>query len=150
MWVFGYGSLMWDRWEVKHGCTRRVQAELFGYRRTFNKASIKNWGTKATPCPTLNLEKIASGICCGTAFEFPDDHAEQIRACLSQREGIGFVLTKLSIRLDGGNYAEALVPLYEGANIIRNDTPDRIARMVLDARGGVHGSGEDYDAWHRQ
>lgn len=39
MWVFGYGSLMWDGWEQEFGCLRRCVAVLKGYRRTFNKAS---------------------------------------------------------------------------------------------------------------
>jgi len=28
LWIFGYGSLMWDGWENAHGCTRRVVADL--------------------------------------------------------------------------------------------------------------------------
>jgi cation transport protein ChaC len=42
MWVFGYGSLIWDGWENSYGCLRKCVAVLNGYRRTFNKASTKN------------------------------------------------------------------------------------------------------------
>lgn len=70
MWVFGYGSLMGDKWEDKFGCARRCIAVLRGYRRTFNKASTKNWGTKETPCPTLNLEKADDGECTGIGLNF--------------------------------------------------------------------------------
>ena len=73
MWVFGYGSLMWDGWEKGFGCLRRSVVTLQGYGRTFNKASMKNRGTKHAPCPTLNLEKIEVGTCKGMAFEFPHD-----------------------------------------------------------------------------
>jgi cation transport protein ChaC len=45
MWVFAYGSLMSDGWENEWGCLRRCRAELGGYRRAFNKASVRNWGT---------------------------------------------------------------------------------------------------------
>jgi cation transport regulator ChaC len=43
MWIFGYGSLMVDGLEVKHGCVERVWADLPGYVRTFNKKSVVNW-----------------------------------------------------------------------------------------------------------
>jgi len=65
MWIFGYGSLMGDGWEEAFGCLRRTIAVLDGYRRTFNKASTKNWGSKEAPCPTLGLEEIEGGVCKG-------------------------------------------------------------------------------------
>lgn len=72
MWIFGYGSLMWDNWESSYGCSRKCIALLKGYRRTFNKASTQNRGTRKAPCPTLNLENDATGTCKGIAFELPD------------------------------------------------------------------------------
>jgi hypothetical protein len=33
MWIFGYGSLMFDGWESGYGCVRREWASLSGYRR---------------------------------------------------------------------------------------------------------------------
>ena len=49
MWVFGYGSLITDGWEVRHNCLGRHIADLAGYCRVFNKASVRNWGTKTAP-----------------------------------------------------------------------------------------------------
>ena len=72
MWVFGYGSLMADEWEERYACVRRTIATLRGFRRTFTKASTKNWGSKEVPCPTLNLEKVENAECWGVAFHFPD------------------------------------------------------------------------------
>ena len=69
MWVFGYGSLMWDGWQTQHGCTRQMLADLPGYSRAFNKASVRNWGSTQNPCPTLSLTE--GGNCRGMAFEFP-------------------------------------------------------------------------------
>ena len=37
MWIFGYGSLMWDGWESEFVCQERAMATLSGYRRAFNK-----------------------------------------------------------------------------------------------------------------
>jgi len=135
MWVFGYGSLMWDGWESTWGCVRRVQAKVPGYCRMFNKASIRNWGTKTCPCPTLNLVKSDSTHCRGVAFEFPDDRKQEILSYLTEREGRDFVLRKLPAQLDGGDEIEAIVPIYEGKNLIRADSVDKIAKMVLQANG---------------
>ena len=55
MWVFTYGSLMFEGWERAGGYAVRTKAELQGYSRVFNKASLRNWGTRQFPCPTLNL-----------------------------------------------------------------------------------------------
>jgi cation transport protein ChaC len=136
MWVFGYGSLMWDGWEAMQGCIRRAQAELPGYRRAFNKASIRNWGSKKCPCPTLNLVKSDSTSCRGTAFEFADDREQEITACLIEREGKDFALRELPVQLDGGDRVTAIVPLYEGKNLICDASVDELSEMVRQAKGG--------------
>jgi hypothetical protein len=89
MWVFGYGSLMWDNWETAHGCLRHVVAVLPGLRRTFNKASVDHWGTKDKPCPTLNLAAEPSASCKGVAFEFPEEKRGEVLDYLTQREASG-------------------------------------------------------------
>ena len=71
MWVFGFGSLMTDGWEKGFDCIQRVTADLKGYRRAFNKASVANWGTRDCPCPTLNLVSEADAHCLGLRSSFP-------------------------------------------------------------------------------
>jgi cation transport protein ChaC len=143
MWVFGYGSLMWDGWEARLSCTRRAVANLPGYRRAFNKLSVSNWGTKADPCPTLNLIESTDDTCRGIAFEFPAERAEQIRAYLAAREGRGFFLHSLGIYLDSGSRVEATVSLYEGKNVLVATDTNRIVRMIARAKG-TKGSGAEY------
>jgi len=134
MWVFGYGSLMWDGWEARLGCLLSVRAELPGYARTFNKASVRNWGSKAAPGPTLNLKRAATS-CVGMAFDFPDDQASEVRAYLTKREGRDFALRTTLVKLDGGEEVDALVPFYEGENLVQLARTEEIAALVKRARG---------------
>lgn len=78
MWVFGFGSLLWDGWEKELGCLSKSKAELKGYLRKFNKASVKNWGTRENPGPTLNIEQDEDAACPGLAFEFPETDKSKI------------------------------------------------------------------------
>lgn len=135
MWVFGYGSLMWDGWETKHSCTRRVVADLPGFCRRFNKASVQNWGTHAAPGPTLNLSKTTTGICRGIAFEFPDTQKAEILSYLKMREGKAFPLHEMLVRVVGQSEVSAFVPLYNGKNVIEGKTVEEMAEMVLAASG---------------
>jgi glutathione-specific gamma-glutamylcyclotransferase len=54
MWIFAYGSLMFDGWEAACGCIDRKWADLPGYRRSFNKKSIESRGAREVPGLTLN------------------------------------------------------------------------------------------------
>jgi cation transport protein ChaC len=136
MWIFGYGSLMWDGWETEWTCLRRAMATLPGHRRTFSKASVTNWGTKEVPCPTLNLELDASGTCIGMAFEFSDDQEQQVVRFLENREGKNFLLEKHQIRLEDNTEIQARIPIYRGKNLL----PATAQKPVL-ARGAAGRSG---------
>jgi len=135
MWVFGYGSLMWDRWGEAKGCIRSTKAELRGYRRVFNKASVRNWGTEKFPCPTLNLVQSESSWCRGIAFEFHDSRAREIKQYLIEREGKGFTLRELPAQLDQGDQITAIVPIYGGGNLIHEASVTDVVNMVLQAKG---------------
>lgn len=143
MWVFGYGSLMWDGWQAEFNCTRRSIADLQGHTRTFNKASIKNWGSRQCPGPTLNLAPRADVNCRGYAFEFAETDQPLVKAYLSKREG-GFTLAERRARLADGPLITATVPIYEnGKNLIENSSTEIIVAMIR-AAGGTSGNCVDY------
>ena len=123
MWIFGYGSLMFDEWESNHGCVGRRWADLAGYRRVFNKKSVENWGTKEWPGLTLNLKESTNSVCRGIAFAFADDDSESqdMLKRLTKREACQ--PRSLGIRLQDGRDVSALVYIYEGRNILEPTTP---------------------------
>ena len=118
-----------------------MTAELQGFARAFNKLSVRNWGTRESPGPTLNL--IACEATCRGAFEFPDARGTEILAYLTSREGKNFGLQELPIVLEEGAAVIALVPLYEGRNVIPAADTKETAAMALRANG-THGSCATY------
>ena len=145
MWVFGYGSLMWDGWEVEFGAARRERATLPGVRRDFNKASWKNWGTRAVPAPTLGLVPEVGASCVGFAFELADANRDRVLATLRDREGKSFRLDEKSITLDSGEIVNAIVPVNDPsrATFIGNQSIEARARLAR-AAAGSKGSGLSY------
>jgi len=145
MWVFGYGSLMWDGWEEVLGGRRLDRAVLADYRRSFNKKSTRNWGTRDAPGPTLGLEPAEGASCVGTAFEFPENQRAAIESLLRQREGPSFSLLELPVRLPDGRVIRALAPVNDRRRetYIGNVPAVDRATMVRIATGG-HGACADY------
>lgn len=137
MWVFGYGSLMWDGWEEARGGVRTDRAALLDYRRSFNKKSTRNWGTPEAPGPTLGLEPTEDGLCIGTAFEFPEDQRPALEVLLKRREGPSFTLTELRVRLPDGREIQAVTPVNNrrGDTYIGNVPAGERAAMARVARG---------------
>jgi cation transport regulator ChaC len=111
MLVFGYGSLMWDGWEVRFGGRRIDHTVLRDHYRDFIKKSTENWGTGDAPGPTLGLERRAGSVCIGTAFEFDGRSGDAARSYLERREGAGFVLSELEVELPDGRTVPALTPV---------------------------------------
>lgn len=144
MYVFTYGSLMWDGWEEAFGCTSKEVATLAGYRRDFSKASIRNWGTPQNPAPTLGLCASQNSECVGMVFEFPELQRDRVWRELSYREA-GFALEEKQVVLASGSRAAAVVAVNDPTtDSFIGDRPleDR-ARQARTARGTL-GSGLKY------
>ena len=145
MFVFGYGSLMWDGWETEFGCTKTEEATLSGFRRDFNKASVQNWGSQQVPGPTLGLNASVGAECHGMAFEFPDTQRASVLDELGRREGASFTLEEKEITLASGTRVTAVVPINDPSRptFIGDKSLEQRARLARAARGDK-GSCVDY------
>ncbi|XP_010548528.1 PREDICTED: gamma-glutamylcyclotransferase 2-2 [Tarenaya hassleriana] len=65
MWVFGYGSLVWN---PGFDYDEKVIGFIKDYRRVFDVACIDHRGTPQHPARTCALEKSEGAICWGAAF----------------------------------------------------------------------------------
>jgi len=81
LWVFGYGSLMWD---PGFDYAAREKAQLHGYHRAFCMYSARHRGTAERPGLVLALDR--GGSCQGIAYRVRRDQADAVLAYLWHRE----------------------------------------------------------------
>lgn len=137
MWVFGYGSLMWDSWDVRFNGKKYDHAKLANHQRDFNKASTYRWGTMLNPGPTLGLRRKRGSQCVGTAFHFDKSQKKAVLDYLSKREGTDFGLKLRKIILSNGRAVMAYTPVnIKTAKTFIGRLPiEKRALMVLKAKG---------------
>jgi cation transport regulator ChaC len=58
-----------------------------------------------------------------------------IRAYLKKREGPGFPLRECTVHISAAESPRALVPMYEGDNLVKASSVDEVAAMVCCAVG---------------
>lgn len=131
MWVFGYGSLLWNPgFEV----AEQVHAQLEGYARSFCMRSIHHRGTENDPGLVLALDEHHGAVCDGLALRAHPEQAGDVLAYLRERELVSsaYLEKTLSLRLADGRRVEAVtyvidphhvqycgnLPLEEQAHII--------------------------------
>jgi len=140
LWVFAYGSLMWD--PAIHIVEIRT-ATLEGYHRRFCLKTTMGRGSPGNPGLMAALDE--GGVCQGLAFRIPAAHVERETEILWARE----MLT--------GSYVPLLVPVetpqghVEALGFTINRATDRyvtpnleeMARMIANGRGRI-GSNLEY------
>ncbi|HCI45964.1 MAG TPA: gamma-glutamylcyclotransferase [Rhodospirillaceae bacterium] len=99
IWVFGYGSLMWNP-GIRHDHAEMVL--LRGYHRRFCVLSHRYRGTPERPGLVLGLDR--GGACWGMAFRIPAEHVAECAEYLWYREMISEVYkpTLISLNLRDG------------------------------------------------
>jgi len=106
MWVFGYGSLLWN---PGFEPTEAVTAVLSGYHRSFCMLSIHHRGTVEKPGLVLALDE-ADSQCTGVAFRVAAEYEDRVLAELRERELISsaYLERHVPISLEDGRTVEAL------------------------------------------
>ncbi|MFC3616206.1 gamma-glutamylcyclotransferase [Lutimaribacter marinistellae] len=138
MWVFGYGSLLWN---PGFPVARRELAMLHGYARSFCMSSIHHRGIETEPGLVLALDAVEGAHCRGLALAVEQGHEEPTLEALRERELISsaYVERMLHVELDGGQQVEAVtyvidpdhvqycggMPLEDQAQIIARATGGR-------------------------
>ncbi|MBI6628856.1 gamma-glutamylcyclotransferase [Pontibaca salina] len=107
MWVFGYGSLLWN---PGFKVTRRVVATLPGYHRSFCMRSIHHRGTAEVPGLVLALDAAPDVSCIGMALAVAPGQEAQTLEYLRARELISsaYLERVLTITLEDGTEVGAV------------------------------------------
>jgi cation transport protein ChaC len=116
MWVFGYGSLLWNPgFEVAES----VIGTLPDYARSFCMRSIHHRGTVADPGLVLALDHQLGEACEGVALRVAPGQEAQTLAYLRERELISsaYVEKELSVQLSDGREVTAVVYVIDEAHV---------------------------------
>ena len=107
LWVFGYGSLMWNPGFAE---AERLRARLNGYARTFCMRSIHHRGTDENPGLVLALDPAQEAACDGVAFRVSPGQENQTLDYLRERELVSsaYLEEVLELRLTDGRQVEAV------------------------------------------
>ena len=134
LWVFGYGSLMWDPgFEV----ARAVPARLYGYHRRLCLWSVHYRGTAECPGLVLGLDR--GGSCNGIALGVARRNAVAVAAYLREREMLNnaYLPVIKKVYLRGGGEVDALtfVSRLDHPQFARPLSVAETASVVLAAEG---------------
>ncbi|MGR3594386.1 gamma-glutamylcyclotransferase [Limimaricola soesokkakensis] len=143
LWVFGYGSLLWNP-----GFTPEevVVARLDGWHRSFCMSSIHHRGTPEMPGLVLALDRAPGAVCTGLALRAPEAEREVVIAMLRERELVSsaYLETHQPLALTDGRVVDALTYVIDPghAQYVALDLETQ-ARRIAGAVGG-RGPNDEY------
>lgn len=142
LWVFGYGSLLWNP-----GFTPEevVVARLENWHRSFCMSSIHHRGTPETPGLVLALDKAEGAVCTGLALRAPDAERDAVLAMLRERELVSsaYLETWQDLALSDGRVVPALTYVIDPnhAQYVALDLETQARRIA----GAVGGRGPNHE-----
>lgn len=116
MWVFGYGSLVWN---PGFDFEERVIARLSGYHRSFCMRSVHHRGTDENPGLVLALDETRDAVCSGLALSVPAGQEAATLAYLRERELISsaYIEKQLDIDLIDGRRMTAVTYVVDAGHV---------------------------------
>lgn len=135
LWVFGYGSLLWNPGFVP---VAAVPARLEGYHRSFCMLSIHHRGTEDAPGLVLALDAVPGAVCDGVAFAVADADRDTVLADLRARELISSAYEEVVVplALEDGRRIDALAYVINRAHRQYCQFPlEEQARRIAHAAG---------------
>ncbi len=139
LWVFGYGSLMWN---PGFDIAERVLATLPGFARTFCMRSVHHRGTAEAPGLVLALDPHPGASCQGLGFRVTPGEEGGTLAYLRERELISsaYVEEIHALDLADGRRVEAVTYVVDTGHVqycggLDLETQARIIAGAVGGRG---------------
>lgn len=145
LWIFAYGSLIWDPCFVP---AERMTARLTGWHRSFCMKSVRYRGTEAEPGLVLALDERAGARCDGIAFRVAPGLADATLSDLRERElGVtsAYAERRLDVDLTDGRRVAAVTFVIDRSHAQYCGTLslEEQARLIA-VRAGARGPNRDY------
>jgi len=142
LWVFGYGSLVWD---PGFPVVERRIGRVAGWHRSFCMRSIHHRGTVESPGLVLALDRAEGAACAGVAFRVAKGAEAVTLETLRARELVSsaYLETRLDVDTPEG-LLEALTYVIDSGHVqyCQLDLEEQ-ARIIVQAAGG-RGANRDY------
>lgn len=142
LWVFGYGSLIWD---PGFPVAERRIARLDGWHRSFCMRSIHHRGTVDHPGLVLALDQAEGASCTGVAFRVTPGEEAATLAALRERELVSSAYLEMTLPVvTEAGPLEALAYVIDPHHVqyCHLDREEQ-ARIIASATGG-RGPNRDY------
>ncbi len=142
LWLFGYGSVIY---RPSFPFVEQRHATLRGWARRFSQKSDDHRGTPALPGRVVTLVAREGARVRGVAFRIDAKRSESVLEELDHRERAGYERSAVTIELDGGAHARAVVYIAHRGNAwdAGDEGEDEIAATILRAHG-PSGSNVEY------
>jgi cation transport protein ChaC len=144
LWVFGYGSLMWN---AGFSHDERAIARLDGYARSFCMRSIHHRGTDENPGLVLALDAVGGASCEGLALRVAAGCEDETLDYLRERELISsaYLERVLPVQLHDGRQISAVSFIVDTAHVqyCAGLTLENQAGIIAHAVGG-RGPNDEY------
>ncbi len=141
VWVFGYGSLLWNP-AIEYVEKRR--GRIYGFHRSYCIWTHLGRGTQENPGLMLALDR--GGSCCGAAFRIAPDKLEEELSILWAREMAldSYVPTWVRVHSDGGAVGGLTFTINRHHERYAGRLPPGVVASYLATAAGYLGTSAEY------